>query len=101
MSMNQPARARQYDRGVRGTVYSFTVVQEPPAGFESQAPYILALIELDEGGLITAQLTDLDDTPKIGDRVEMVTRKLTTDGSRGMIVYGYKFRSLIAKTTPK
>lgn len=101
MSMNQPVRARQYDRGVRGTVYSFTVVQEPPAGFESQAPYILALIELDEGGLITAQLTDLDDTPKIGDRVEMVTRKLTTDGSRGMIVYGYKFRPLIVKTALK
>ena len=101
MSMNQPPFTRQYALGVRGTVYSFTVVQEPPAGFESQAPYILALIELDEGGIITAQLTDLDDTPKIGDRVEMVTRKLTTDGSRGMIVYGYKFRPLIAKTAPK
>ena len=31
----------------------------------------------------------------IGDQVEMVTRKLTTDGERGMIVYGYKFRPLI------
>ena len=98
--MSQPARA--FSRGamaLRGMIYSFTLVQEPPAGFEDQAPYILALVELDEGGLITAQLTDMDDQPEIGDRVEMVTRKLTTDGSRGMIVYGYKFRPLIPKAS--
>ena len=34
----------------------------------------------------------------IGDRVEMVTRKLTTEGKRGMIVYGYKFRKLLPRT---
>lgn len=77
---------------VRGTVYSFTQVQEPAVGFEAQAPFHLALVELDQGGLITAQLTDVDGDLAIGDPVEMVTRKLTTDGERGMIVYGYKFR---------
>lgn len=94
--------SRQHDGalGIRGTVYSFTLVQEPPAGFEGQSPYILALVELDKGGLITAQLTDMDAAPEIGERVEMVTRKLTTDGSRGMIVYGYKFRPLIRQDTP-
>lgn len=76
----------------RGTVYSFTVVQEAPAGFEDQAPYTMALVKLDEGPLVTAQLTDLEGAITIGDSVEMVTRKLTTDGTRGMIVYGYKFR---------
>ena len=77
---------------VRGSVYSFTRVQEPPAGFEAQAPYYLALVQLEDGHLITSQLTDVDDDVEIGDRVEMVTRKLTTDGQRGIIVYGYKFR---------
>lgn len=81
--------------GVRGTVYSLTWVQEPPAGFEGQAPYALAWVALDAGGMITAQLTDVDASAAIGDRVEMVTRRLTTDGARGMIVYGYKFRPLI------
>jgi uncharacterized protein len=75
-----------------GVIYSFTTVREAPEGFEDQAPYVLALVRLDEGQLITAQLTDLEDLPEIGDRVEMVTRKLTTEGARGMIVYGYKFR---------
>ena len=76
----------------RGRVYSYTQVQEAAAGFEAQAPFHLALVELDQGGLITAQLTDIDGEVAIGDRVELVTRKLTTDGDRGMIIYGYKFR---------
>ena len=79
----------------RGTVYSYTRVMEAPAGFEAQAPYFLALVQLEDGRLITTQLTDVDADVRIGDRVEMVTRKLTTDGPRGMIVYGYKFRPVM------
>jgi uncharacterized OB-fold protein len=79
-----------------GEIYSYTVVQEAPEGFEDQAPYIMALIKLDEGALVAAQLTDIDpDAVRIGERVEMVTRRLTTEGKRGMIIYGYKFRPLL------
>jgi len=81
-----------------GEVYSYTTLQDPPAGFEDQAPYILALVKLDEGPIITAQLTDLGEEPTIGDRVEMVTRKLTTEGSTGVIVYGYKFRKILPQS---
>ncbi|MBZ0303788.1 MAG: OB-fold domain-containing protein [Anaerolineae bacterium] len=81
-----------------GEVYSFTTLTEPPEGFEDQAPYTLALIRLDEGPLVTAQLTDLDEPPAIGDRVEMVTRKLTTEGPKGMIIYGYKFRKRMPRS---
>jgi hypothetical protein len=76
----------------RGRVFSYTRVQEAAAEFEAQAPYLLALVELEQGGYITAQLTDFACEIAIGDPVEMVTRKLTTDGARGMIIYGYKFR---------
>ncbi|MCB0020821.1 MAG: OB-fold domain-containing protein, partial [Anaerolineales bacterium] len=52
-----------------------------------------ALIKLEEGPIVTAQLTDMDsDELQIGMKVEMVTRKLREDGDEGMIVYGYKFR---------
>lgn len=78
-----------------GEVYSYTVVQDAPEGYEWQAPYVLAMVKLDEGPIITAQLTDLDTPPEIGERVEMVTRKLTTEGKSGMIVYGYKFRRVV------
>lgn len=80
-----------------GEVYSFTTLQETPEGFDEQAPYVLALVKLDEGPIITAQLTDVDGAVAIGDRVEMVTRKLTTEGARGMIVYGYKFRQVLPR----
>jgi uncharacterized OB-fold protein len=76
----------------RGQVYSFTRVQEAPAGYEEYAPYTVALVKLEEGPFVTAQLTDLEGEPAIGMPVEMVTRKLRTDGARGMIIYGYKFR---------
>jgi uncharacterized OB-fold protein len=83
-----------------GTVYSFTTVLDAPEDYTLQVPYVLALIELDEGPKLTAQLTDLGDEPvEIGMRVEMVTRKLRTDGERGMIVYGYKFRPVLERTT--
>lgn len=80
----------------KGSVYSYTVVTDPPAGFEEQAPYVLALVQLDEGPLVTAQLTDLGEPVTVGMRVEMVTRKLRTEGESGMIVYGYKFRPVLA-----
>jgi len=92
---NQPAPEVVEFSG-NGTVYSYTIVQEPPEGYEDQAPYILALVKLDEGPIVTAQLTDVDGGVRIGERVEMVTRKLTTEGKKGTIVYGYKFRPMLS-----
>ncbi|MAS33336.1 MAG: hypothetical protein CL610_04980 [Anaerolineaceae bacterium] len=82
-----------------GSIYTYTTLGEPPEGFEEQAPYTLALVQLDEGPLVTAQLTDMDGPVAIGDRVEMVTRKLTAEGRKGMIVYGYKFRKIMDRAT--
>jgi uncharacterized OB-fold protein len=62
-------------------------------GYEEFAPYTVALVKLEEGPLITAQLTDTEpDQVGIGQPVEMVTRKIREDGPEGLIVYGYKFR---------
>ncbi len=83
----------------KGTVYSYTTVTAPAEPFEPYAPYVLALVQLDEGPLITAQLTDLDGEPQIGMRVELAIRKLRTDGPRGIIIYGQKFRPLLRPET--
>ena len=74
--------------------YSYTTVYSAPSGFEHTIPYTVALVQLEEGPLVTAQLTDVDDeNVEIGMPVEMVTRRLRQDGDeRGMLVYGYKFR---------
>lgn len=84
----------------RGKVYSYTTVYQAPAGYEEQAPYTVALVKLEEGPMVTAQLTDLDpnEPVEIGMPVEMVTRKLKSEGERGIIVYGYKFRRPFEKS---
>jgi uncharacterized OB-fold protein len=77
----------------RGEVYSYTTVYDAPAGFEEQAPYTVALVKLEEGPLVTAQLTDTSEA----EVQKMVTRRLRSDGDeRGMLVYGYKFRPALA-----
>lgn len=81
----------------QGEIYSYTIVHSPPAGYEEQAPYILALVKLDDGAILTAQITDVNGEVAIGDRVEMVTRKLTQEGMNGVIIYGFKFRPILSQ----
>jgi uncharacterized OB-fold protein len=77
----------------RGEVYSYSTIYHPPRGFEEFAPYTVALVKLEEGPMLTAQLTDVDaDDVCIGMPVEMVTRKIQACGDSGAIIYGYKFR---------
>jgi uncharacterized protein len=91
----QAARFTQNLSG-RGEIYSFSTMYNAPQGFEDQKPYTIALVKLDDGPMVTAQLTDIEPSDvKIGLRVEMVTRKLREDGPEGQIVYGYKFRPLL------
>ena len=81
----------------KGEIFSYTTIYEAPAGYDENAPYTVALVKLEEGPLVTAQLTDLGNQPiEIGMPVEMVTRRLRQDGDeRGMLIYGYKFRPLL------
>ena len=90
-----PAKTPFFFSG-RGEVYSYSTVYNPPRGFEEFAPYAVALVQLEEGPMVTAQLTDVDtDQLSIGMPVEMVTRKVQSGGEEGTIVYGYKFRPAI------
>lgn len=84
----------------KGKIYSLTTVIDAPKGFEEQAPYPVALIELEEGPMVAAQLTDNDPNQEIGigTPVEMVTRRLKEDGEKGVLVYGYKFRPVLERS---
>ena len=78
----------------RGTIYSHTEMAQAPAGFAP--PHLMALVRLEEGMLVAAQLTDIDpEDVEIGTPVEMVTRRLREHGEHGFLVYGYKFRPLL------
>ncbi len=82
----------------KGEIYSHTTMHEGlPDGYQGLVPLSIALIKLEEGPIITAQLTDLGDKkPEIGMPVEMVTRRLQDNSDeQGIIVYGYKFRPVL------
>jgi uncharacterized OB-fold protein len=77
----------------RGTVYSRA---EALRGVPS--PYIAAVVQLEEGLLVTAQLTDVDpEAAVIGLPVEMVTRRLQERGPHGDLVHGYRFRPIVPR----
>jgi uncharacterized protein len=85
-----------YQFSGRGEVYTYTTIYNPPEGYEAFAPYTVAIIKLEEGPLLTAQLTDVEpEQVSIGMPVEMVTRKIMEQGEAGLILYGYKFRPVI------
>ncbi len=77
----------------KGEIFSYTIIHVAPKNFEKQVPYAVAIIRLDEGPRLTAQIVD---TPleeiKIGMRVESTFRRIQDEGYTGAIYYGYKFK---------
>ncbi len=79
--------------GGKGSVVTYTVIHDAPAAFEMQKPYVVAIVEMDEGVRITSQIIDVrPEDVKIGMRVQATFRKLGEEGEAGVIHYGYKFR---------
>lgn len=60
----------------RGVVHAFTIPhRHPNPAFASAAPYVVALVELEEGARMLSNLVDVDPTPeavKIGMAVNLV-----------------------------
>ena len=77
----------------KGKIYTYSVITTPTDEFKTIAPYVVAIIELEEGAKITSQIVDCNpEDVKIGDEVEMVFRKIKEEGDDGVISYGYKFK---------
>jgi len=85
-----------YKLSEKGEVITWTVIRNAPFGYEKYAPYVVALIELDDGLRILSQIVDVElNEVKPGLRVEAVFRRVKEDGSSGILQYGYKFRPII------
>ena len=75
-----------------GKIFSLTEVHEGLEELTLQKPYVLAMVEMDEGPKITGQVIDCDACDlQIGTPVRATMRKLSEEGSSGVIHYGYKF----------
>ncbi len=74
-----------------GKIATYTVIHVAPEQFSVQTPYVVAIVELDDGVKITSQIVDCAiDEVNIGDKVKVVFRKIQQDGRAGILCYGYK-----------
>jgi scaffold protein (connect acetoacetyl-CoA thiolase and HMG-CoA synthase) len=75
-----------------GKIVTYTHLHEPLPGFESQAPFYLAVVRLDNGAKVLTQLVDSpEEAIHTGAKVRATTRRAKVDGESGQIIYGYKF----------
>ena len=79
----------------KGKIFSYTIIHAAPKIFEKYTPYIIALVELDEGPKVMSQIVDCKpEEVKIGMEVEACLRKLFEQDEDGIISYGFKFRPM-------
>lgn len=63
----------------RGTIYSYTVVHRAPPGFQDSVPYVVALIDLDEGARMMSNVVDDPAKVRIGAPVEVLFDDVTEE----------------------
>lgn len=74
-----------------GEVVTYTTIYTPGESWIGNKPYVLAIVRLDEGPMLTTQVICDPSEIRIGMRVRKVFRKIGEDGDKGMIHYGTKF----------
>lgn len=76
----------------KGKLVTKTVINIGVDGHGDLAPYAVAIVELEEGLCVMAQVADCDpNSLKIGDNMVTQFRKMGEEGKTGMLIYGYKF----------
>lgn len=75
----------------KGKIYTYSIVYAPPKEFNKLTPYVIAIVELEEGPKVTAQVDCDINKISIGIPVEAAFRRIKEDGKDGIISYGYKF----------
>ena len=65
-----------------GTLYSYTLVHVPPAGWPGPVPYILGQVELPEGPHVMAEIVDASfDELSVGMSMTLTLRTVVAPGS--------------------
>ncbi|MBC8312838.1 MAG: Zn-ribbon domain-containing OB-fold protein [Candidatus Cloacimonetes bacterium] len=74
-----------------GKIVTFTIIRVAPQQFETEVPYAIAIVELENGVRLTTQVVDCNpEKLKIGNEIKLVFRKIQEEGKTGIIKYGYK-----------
>ncbi len=74
-----------------GKILAHTIIRVPSKQFGDQAPLAVAVIEMDDGPRLTAQVVDWQAGQlAVGQKVRLEFRKVSEEGASGVINYGYK-----------
>jgi len=88
-----------YKLSRHGKIVSYGIVHVGAEGFEDQIPYVLAIVELDDGPRLTTQIVDCSpEELNIGDEVELTFRRTGQDNDDGVVYYSFKFRKPFPKS---
>ena len=90
-SCRREGKIEEYRFPGKGKVVTHTVIRSASEQFERQTPYVLAIIQLDEGPRFTAQVVAEPGEIRVGTPVRPVFRRISADGESGVIHYGTKF----------
>jgi len=74
-----------------GKVLTWSVIRVAPPAFAQEVPYVVAVLEMDDGTRIMAQVADVTaDEVKTGMRVRLEFRRIRQHGRTGVIAYAHK-----------
>jgi uncharacterized OB-fold protein len=78
--------------GVKGTLFSYTIVRIPPAGWPGDVPYVLGQVELPQGPQVLAEVIGCEhDDLKIGMTVKMTLQAVPAEnGGPDKAVYKWR-----------
>jgi uncharacterized OB-fold protein len=78
--------------GPRGKIWTYTVARQTPPGSLMQAPYVLVVVQLTEGAMVQAVLSEWDlEAVRVGMEVQMVVEKMGTS-AEGNDLMALKFK---------
>lgn len=74
-----------------GKIATYSVVRVGPSDFMNLVPYVVAVVELEDGTRLTCQVADArPDEVSVGAPVTLEFRRVNEVGTYGIIKYGYK-----------
>lgn len=74
-----------------GKILTYTIIRVASDSFSKITPFAVAVIEVNDGARLMAQITDSPpEEVVIGRKVKIVFRKIQDEGVSGLHCYGYK-----------
>lgn len=81
--------------GIKGKIITWSKIFVPPAGFEHEAPYNVAIVQFENGKKMAVQVVDCDKEDLIeGQEVITTIRRIGRQSGDEVIEYGIKVKPL-------